>query len=299
MHVLSRVIVTALALFVSQAAVAEEWIVARVTGTAWLLRDGAAPVQVAAGMPVPLGATVATTPQGRAMLIHGRDTMMVGPSTKIAIPYKPDRGMKATVIQQVGEIDLAIEKRRRPHFSVQTPFLAAVVKGTEFTVSVSSVAAEVGVKRGLVSIADFATGQRADLGPGQQAAVSPGQKLGLQVAGLGTAPKVHAGRPRQPSIPAEPQAAAPGQSGAAHAANGGGHNASPESQGSGSANRNGGNSASAGSNGSGGNGNQGGSNGNSGGSNGGNGGGSNSGGGNANSGNSNSVGGSDDSGGGN
>ena len=162
------------AIFVGQAAAAQEWTIARVTGVAWLLQERAEPVQVVAGMQVPLGATVATTPQGRAMLVHGGDTMIIGPSTKIAIPYKPDRGMKTTVIQQVGQVDLAVQKRGRPHFSVQTPFLAAVVKGTEFTVTVSADGAGVGVKGGLVSVTDLKTGERADVGSGQRAAVSTG-----------------------------------------------------------------------------------------------------------------------------
>src|SRR5687768_14854666 len=94
------------AIFIGQAAAAQQWTITRVTGVAWLLQERAEPVQLVAGMQVPLGATVATTPQGRAMLVHGRDTMIVGPSTKIAIPHKPDRGLKTTVIQQVGQVDL-------------------------------------------------------------------------------------------------------------------------------------------------------------------------------------------------
>ncbi len=209
-------------LLFGSSACAEGWTVARVTGTAWLLQQGAAPVQVAAGMQVPLGATVATTPQGRAMLVHGRDTMIVGPSTKIAIPYKPDRGMKTTVIQQVGQVDLAVEKRGRPHFSVQTPFLAAVVKGTEFTVTVSADGAGVGVKGGLVSVADLRTGERAEVGSGQRAAVSRAHNGGLQVSGVGIAPQVRAGRPQKATVPSVRQAAVPDDAGtvATHGADG-------------------------------------------------------------------------------
>ncbi len=237
------------AIFVGQAAAAQEWTIARVTGVAWLLQERAEPVQVVAGMQVPLGATVATTPQGRAMLVHGRDTMILGPSTKIAVPHKPDRGLKTTVIQQVGQVDLAVEKRGRPHFSVQTPFLAAIVKGTEFRVTVSAGGAEVGVKVGLVSVADLATGERAEVGSGQRAAVAAGRNAGLQVSGLGAAPQILAGHPQKAAVAAGPQAAPPGKSGGSQAANGQG--ADDRGSGSGSANGNGsGSSSSAGSKGS-------------------------------------------------
>src|SRR5688572_13028593 len=236
------------AIFVGQAAAAQEWTIARVTGVAWLLQVRAEPVQVVAGMQVPLGATVATTPQGRAMLVHGRDTMILGPGTKIAIPHKPDRGLKTTVIQQVGQVDLAVEKRGRPHFSVQTPFLAAIVKGTEFRVTVSAGGAEVGVKVGLVSVADLATGERAEVGSGQRAAVAAGRNAGLQVSGLGAAPQILAGRPQKAAVAAGPQAAPPGKSGGSQAANGQG--ADDRGSGSGSGNGTGSGRSSAGAKGS-------------------------------------------------
>ncbi len=238
------------AIFVGQAA-AQEWTIARVTGVAWLLQERAEPVQVVAGMQVPLGATVATTPRGRAMLVHGRDTMVLGPSTKIAIPHKPDRGLKTTVIQQVGQVDLAVEKRGRPHFSVQTPFLAAIVKGTEFSVIVSAGGAEVGVKVGLVSVADLATGERADVGSGQRAAVAAGRDAGLQVSGLGAAPQIRAGHPQKAAVAAGPTGTPPGKSGGSQGANGQGAGAEGNGSGSGGGNGNGsGSSTSAGSKGS-------------------------------------------------
>jgi hypothetical protein len=238
------------AIFVGQAA-AQEWTIARVTGVAWLLQERAEPVQVVAGMQVPLGATVATTPRGRAMLVHGRDTMVLGPSTKIAIPHKPDRGLKTTVIQQVGQVDLAVEKRGRPHFSVQTPFLAAIVKGTEFSVIVSAGGAEVGVKVGLVSVADLATGERADVGSGQRAAVAAGRDAGLQVSGLGAAPQIRAGHPQKAAVAAGLPGTPPGKSGGSQGANGQGAGAEGNGSGSGGGNGNGsGSSTSAGSKGS-------------------------------------------------
>ena len=44
--------------------------------------------------------------------------------------------LSTTIIQQAGSILLEVEKRNVKHFQVETPYLAAVVKGTQFRVTV-------------------------------------------------------------------------------------------------------------------------------------------------------------------
>ncbi len=176
-------------------AAAQDWVVKRVSGVTWLLAQGVAPTALAAGETVPKGYTVITGRNGRAMLADGEDTMILGPNSKIAVPYRPDAGMSATVWQQLGSINLSVGRRQTPHFSVETPFLAAVVKGTKFTVVVSGEGAEVMVRRGVVGIADLATGQHADIPAGRRAA-SWRKKPGLQVSGVGVLPTVEPGRPQ-------------------------------------------------------------------------------------------------------
>ena len=100
-----------------------------------------------------------------------------------------------TIKQQAGQIELEVEKQNVKHFSVETPFLAAVVKGTHFTVRVASRAASVSVNRGMVSVSDHRSGQSADITPGQRAAVSALGSQGLHVSGLGRMPDVQAGPP--------------------------------------------------------------------------------------------------------
>ena len=55
-----------------------------------------------------------------------------------------------------GSLVIDVDKRAHPHFSVETPFLAAVVKGTKFGVNVGANSASVEVERGLVEVDDFA-----------------------------------------------------------------------------------------------------------------------------------------------
>ncbi|WP_210161477.1 hypothetical protein [Rhizobium leguminosarum] len=59
---------------------------------------------------------------------------------------------KTEVLQQIGTLDLEIEKRSQPHTTVQTPYLEAVVKGTIFHVTVGKTKASVSVDRGLVQV---------------------------------------------------------------------------------------------------------------------------------------------------
>jgi hypothetical protein len=261
-------------------AFAADWKIARLTGGAWILAEGKDPVPAASGMVVPKGSTVSTAQSGRVMLVHGQDTVLVGPNSLVGVPYRPDRGVSTTLVQQVGEVELAVEKRGRPHFSVQTPFLAAVVKGTEFSVVVSKQDAAVRVDGGLVAVQDLRSGEQADIGAGQSATASRGG--GLSVAGTGAVPEVRAGRPQRPIVPALGTGANPeARRGTGNSGNGNGNGGGDGSNAGGNGNGNGGGGNGKGNNGNG-NGNGGGDGSNAGGNGNGNSGGGNSGNGNGN-----------------
>ena len=197
----TRTLIAALgAILFASSAIAQDWTVARMTGAAWVVGKDAERVPVSAGMPVASGATLATGPRTRAMLVRGKDTMMLGPNTVVGVPRRADRGLKTTVLHQLGTVALTVEKRQAPHFSVQTPYLAAIVKGTEFTVTVTPAAAEVAVATGLVQVIDLASGSNADIGAGGKASAAPGRGPGLTVSGRGAPPTVRQGRPRKPVV---------------------------------------------------------------------------------------------------
>ena len=189
----------------STTALAQDWVVNKVSGKAWLVMgEGAQPKPLTAGMTVPAGATVQTSENARAMLLHGKDAMVVGP--KSAIAMQAGRGAQTTtVLQRSGQITLEVETQHAPHFTVETPFMAAVVKGTKFDVRVSARDANVSVQQGRVQVADHATGQTADITPGQRAGVRLG-KAGLTLAGRGPMPAVQSGTPRPALVPPVGQA---------------------------------------------------------------------------------------------
>ncbi|MFN3130856.1 FecR domain-containing protein [Roseibium sp.] len=155
--------------------------------------------RVQRGMVFQPGYTMATRSGARALIARGAETISVGPNAKFALSKYRSNNRKTTLLQRSGRLTVDVQKRGRPHFTVETPFLAAVVKGTRFGVSVNSREARVSVERGLVEVSDLATGQTASLGPGQSASSAPGSRSGLSVSGV-NAPSVSPGAARAPAF---------------------------------------------------------------------------------------------------
>ncbi|MEP3047454.1 MAG: FecR family protein [Roseibium sp.] len=145
------------------------------------------------------GFTLATRPGARALVARGSETISVGPNTSFALSKHRSRNGKTTLLQRSGTIEVDVQKRQRPHFTVETPFLAAVVKGTQFKVSIRGKKASVSVSRGLVGVEDFASGDRVDLSAGQSATSAPTSSPGLTVTGR-TKPVVRPGSKRPPAF---------------------------------------------------------------------------------------------------
>ncbi|QFT32529.1 FecR protein [Labrenzia sp. THAF82] len=185
--------------FVASEANAQDWVIKRVSGVAYFVAPGVQAFRVKRGMVFEKGYTIGTRPGARALIARGSETISVGPNTTFAISKHRSRGTKTTLLQRKGNIEVDVKTRRRNHFTVETPFLAAVVKGTKFGVSVNAKRARVSVQRGLVSVEDFASGDRANVGAGQSASSAPAAKVGLQVGGK-TKPVVRPGSKRAPSF---------------------------------------------------------------------------------------------------
>jgi len=180
------------------AANAADWRVVQSSGDVWVGSDKAQPVALTTTTDVPGGATLTTGQTGRIMLMHGAQTMLVGPNSVATIPQDGDQTF-VTVLQRAGRIEFDIDRQQTPHFAVETPFLAAVVKGTHFVVTVGAADADVSVDRGLVQVTDLATGEMADTPAGQRASVS-GPNAKLAVGGAGQLAAIVPGTPRAPLV---------------------------------------------------------------------------------------------------
>jgi FecR protein len=192
----------AAALTISTPASAQQagWHVEKASGEVWLTTAGAQRVSLSDSVNLNPGDDIRTGKNGRVLLTRGDETILISPNSAIAIPDSAKDGMSTTVDQAAGTISLEVEKRSIQHFEVVTPYLAAVVKGTQFTVSVSPQGSRVGVSRGQVEVADFKTGQFGLVLPGQRAEVRLSGTGGLTMSGTGTLGPVQQGQPRSSDV---------------------------------------------------------------------------------------------------
>jgi hypothetical protein len=131
---------------------ADTWMLVQAVGEVNVVGPGAKPVVARASTPLPDGSTIRTGKNGRAVLLRGRETIVMSPSSHVTLPSGPNRDISA-VQQDSGTLLFKIGKKPEAHFEVNTPYLAAVVKGTTFTVKVTGDGASVHVLEGAVEVA--------------------------------------------------------------------------------------------------------------------------------------------------
>jgi hypothetical protein len=178
----------------------EAWSVSKSSGEVWMTTTGAQTVSLSQQDVLKPGDTIRTGRNGRVLLVRGAETILVSPNSAIGLPTENKDGLSTTIVQQAGSILLEVEKRNVRHFEVETPYLAAVVKGTQFRVSVNAGSARIDVIRGQVEVADFRSGQIAQVMPGQVATAFAQGKPGLSLSGSGTLSPIEQGRPRASTI---------------------------------------------------------------------------------------------------
>lgn len=175
------------------------WQVSKVSGEAWIAGAGVQPVSLGQATTLKPGDTIRTGRNGRVLLVRGAESMLISANSQVAVPTMSGSG-RSTILQQAGSILLDVEKKNVQHFEVETPFLAAVVKGTQFRVTVTSGSAKVDVQRGQVQVSDFRSGQFVLVQPGQAASVAGTGAAGLRLSGSGQFNPAQQGAPRTPSI---------------------------------------------------------------------------------------------------
>ncbi|WP_269582403.1 FecR domain-containing protein [Roseibium sp. Sym1] len=155
-------------------------------------------VAVKRGMTVRKGWKVRTG-SGRVVIRRGGEKFVVSSGSVVTLEPKGFLVKRMVVYQDRGTLEVDVKRRWYRHFKVETPFLAALVKGTRFKVRVTQNTASVNVGRGVVGVHDFASGDRANIGAGQSAATHPGRSAGLKVRGK-TKPDVVRGPKRAPAF---------------------------------------------------------------------------------------------------
>lgn len=151
----------------SAAVLADDWVADRLRGDVKIFERGAWTV-LERGDIVSDGDKIRTSGTGRAELVRGQERIALAANTEITIRDEAGQAM-TSLIQSRGTVTVDVEKRNVQHFSVQTPVLAAVVKGTQFTVSYVNGQARVDVERGVVQVQDPDDEMVVDVTRGQSA----------------------------------------------------------------------------------------------------------------------------------
>src|SRR5216684_973847 len=153
-HRVSRLLAAAFVLAGSSAFAADDgaWAVSKSSGEVWLSSTGAQPASLKPEETLKPGDTVRTGRTSRVLLQRGEETILISPNSVVGLPTEKKDGLATTIMQQAGSILLEVEKRDVKHFEVETPYLAAVVKGTQFRVSVDAGSARIDVIRGQVEV---------------------------------------------------------------------------------------------------------------------------------------------------
>lgn len=133
------------------AAGAEGWRIVDAVGSVRSGAPGVSPVALSNQQVLAADSWVETGKDGRIVLARGQDTIVVSPSSRVQLPDEEVNG-NTQILQTLGSALYTIGKQQKPHFQVDTPYLAAVVKGTQFTVSVDGDKSAVAVTEGLVEV---------------------------------------------------------------------------------------------------------------------------------------------------
>jgi hypothetical protein len=178
------------------------WRVEKATGEVWVAKSDNQKVSLGTDTDLTVGDSIRTGRNGRVLLVRGEERIVISPNSAIGIPAEGKDGFPTTITQQAGTIFLEVEKKNVQHFEVETPYLAAVVKGTQFKVSVNRFGAKVDVVRGQVQVADFKSGDNVLVLPGQAANVKASGQGGLSLTGKGNLNSIEHGAPRVSSVQA-------------------------------------------------------------------------------------------------
>jgi hypothetical protein len=150
------------------------WTVSAVDGTATITSHGGEGFAVRRGQPVGASTTIATDEDTTVVLTRRGDSITVYPNSRMTVPASTG-AEELGILQSVGTLLFRMETRESRDFEVNTPYLAATIKGTTFTVVVEQSRATVSVTEGMVLVAPVYGGRSEMVHPGWTATVRTGR----------------------------------------------------------------------------------------------------------------------------
>ena len=111
--------VTISALAAPASAIAEEsWHLIQKSGDVRVTGQGFNRVSVESNQILPKDGWIETGANGRAVLVHGADSLIVGPGSRIQLPSDTVNG-NTRILQNLGSVFYQIGKEAVPHFQVE------------------------------------------------------------------------------------------------------------------------------------------------------------------------------------
>lgn len=164
-----------------------DWRVMSRSGVVRLREPGRAPRDARVNDRVHPGTTVTTGASSAAVIANGVQRMTMSANSRMTIARSSSPGM-TRILQNLGSVLFQVDRRRVQHFRVETPRLAAVVKGTTFTVTVNSRFERVDVAQGLVEVRANQGGATREVPGGQSVSVADSEPRELVMNGSAADP---------------------------------------------------------------------------------------------------------------
>jgi hypothetical protein len=131
---------------------------------------GDAASAVVTGVSIGAGDRLTTGDGGALVLTRGEDLVTMAENSQIEI-VDPQPTSTTLIEQPYGHVAYHVTKEKVPHFQVDAPLLATVVKGTTFSVDASPAKSSVTVTEGRVVAKNRRTGASSPVAAGQKGAV--------------------------------------------------------------------------------------------------------------------------------
>jgi FecR protein len=158
------------------------WRVSGLSGDA-SARLGSAPFErLVIGEIVPVGSEIKTERGAVVFLSRRGDRIVIQPSTQLRIAEPEAGGLLTQFIQSFGNVFYDVEPRSSRSFGVKGPYMAAVVKGTRFLVTVNQDTNSVRVDEGRVLVQSAAGDSSVMVGAGGVATVERRGDGGIQLS---------------------------------------------------------------------------------------------------------------------
>jgi hypothetical protein len=162
----------------SHASAADAWRATQVAGEVRVEIGSGPAVPLTVAMAIEHEALIETAASGTATLVRGEEHVTVAPNSRLRLPADDSTGF-TRIIEEFGQLFFQVGKKTTPHFRVETPMLAATVKGTAFIVTVDEKSASVEVKEGVVLVQNNASADQAYVAAGRSASVTAAEPMTL------------------------------------------------------------------------------------------------------------------------